>query len=369
MTGEKSSLPLYRKTLEWLLEPGNPSVRCLALTALLGRSVGDAEVREARGAIMKTGVVPALLARQEPGGHWGKPDAFYTGKYRSTVWTLLVLAEHLADGSDSRVRRACEFLLAHSRDPQSGGFSYQRAKRAGGGLPSGVIPCLTGNVVWSLLRLGYLGDERVEQGVEWLTRFLRFDDGESAPPADFPYNRWEMCYGRHSCFMGVVKGLKALAEIPAKRRSPAVRRTIAAAVEFLLRHRVYRRSHDLTKVAKPGWTRFGFPRMYQTDVLEIALLLLGLGCRDERLRDAIELVSSRRRPDGRWLLQDTFNGKFAVDVERKGLPSKWVTLNALRVLRMGGHDHDDDHDAAVPDSMGEVQRGTPKKQVPQPRTG
>ena len=30
---------------------------------------------------------------------------------------------------------------------------------------------------------------------------------------------------------------------------------------------------------------------------------------------------------------DTFNGSFQVDIEVKGQPSKWVTLNALRVLK------------------------------------
>jgi hypothetical protein len=187
-------------------------------------------------------------------------------------------------------------------------------------------------MVWSLLRFGYLGDPRVELGVEWLTRFLRFDDAESKPPVDWPYAHWEMCYGRHSCLMGVVKGLKALAEIPEKARSRSVRRTIKAAVEFILRHRVYKRSHNLARVAKPGWTRFGFPRMYQTDVLEVTRLLVDLGVRDARMQDALELIESRRQPDGKWLLADTFNGKFLFDVEEKGRPSKWITLNALRTL-------------------------------------
>jgi hypothetical protein len=199
-------------------------------------------------------------------------------------------------------------------------------------LPSEVIPCLTGNLAWCLLRLGFHDDERVAHAIDWLTRFLRFDDGDSSPPSDWPYHRWEMCYGRHSCFMGVVKGIKALAEIPDARRSPEVRRTLDAGVDFLLRHRIYRKSNDLARVAKPGWTRFGFPRMYQTDVLEIARLLVGLGVRDPRLGDAIELIRSRRLADGRWLLEDTFNGKLQVDIEDKGKPSKWITLSALRTL-------------------------------------
>jgi hypothetical protein len=325
-----------RAIIDWLLQPEDPAVRYLTLTRLLRRSERNPEVRKARREIMETGVVAEILERQEPEGCWGRPDSFYTGKYKSTVWQLIVLAEHQADGRDQRVSRACEFILASSQDRGTGGFSQRRAKRTGGGLPREVIPCLTGNLVWSLLRLGRGDDERVWRGIEWLTRFLRFDDGESAPPVGWPYAHWEMCYGRHACFMGVAKGLKALAAVPEERRSAAVRDTIHACSEFLLRHHVYRRSHDLARVAKPGFTRFGFPRMYQTDALEIARLLVDLGCTDPRLQDALALIASRRQPDGRWLLQDTFNGSFLVDVERKGEPSKWITLNALRVLQAGG---------------------------------
>jgi len=72
--------------------------------------------------------------------------------------------------------------------------------------------------------------------------------------------------------------------------------------------------------------------MYQTDALEITHLLVGLGVRDKRLHEAISLIRSKRQPDDRWLLQDTFNGKYLVDIEQKGSPSKWITLKALCVL-------------------------------------
>jgi len=59
--------------------------------------------------------------------------------------------------------------------------------------------------------------------------------------------------------MGVVKTLKALAEIPVARRNKAVKETIELAVEYLLKHHIYKQSHNLEKVAKPGWLRLGFP--------------------------------------------------------------------------------------------------------------
>ena len=126
---------------------------------------------------------------------------------------------------------------------------------------------------------------------------MRFDDGDGEAPTGWPYDRYEMCWGRHTCHMGVVKALKALAEIPPERRSPAVRRTLDEGAEFMLSHHVHKRSHDLAKTSKPGWRRFGFPLMYQTDVLEILGILAKLGrAGDERAREARALVASRPTP-------------------------------------------------------------------------
>jgi hypothetical protein len=140
-----------------------------------------------------------------------------------------------------------------------------------------------------------------------------------------------MCWGRHTCHMGAVKALKALAQIPPERRTPEVRQTLADGVEFLLRHHVHRCSHDLAHDSTPGWRRFGLPLMYQTDVLEILGILTTLGVRDDRMDEALVLVAAKRDADGRWDLANTFNGRFVADIETKGEPSRWITLRALEV--------------------------------------
>jgi hypothetical protein len=295
---------------------------------------------------MARGTVPAILAAQGDDGHWGGRDRFYTAKYRGTVWQLLILAELGADGADERARRGCEAVLRDAQDRLSGGFAVNRAKKEGGGLHSRVIPCLTGNMVFSLIRLGLLDDPRLQAAVDWLTTYARCDDGDGeapgavaglagdrAPATGWPYGAWEMCWGRHTCHMGVVKTLKGLAEIPPARRSSAVRRTLDDGAEFLLRHHVHRRSHDPARDAKPGWKRLGFPRMWQTDALEILDILARLGkAGDERAGAARTLVAAKAEVDGRWTLRDTFNGRFVVDIEAKGEPSRWLTLRALRAL-------------------------------------
>ena len=52
--------------------------------------------------------------------------------------------------------------------------------------------------------------------------------------------------------------------------------------------------------------------------------------RDPRLAEAIDIVCSRRGP---WLLDYSYKGKTYFQLERIGMPSRWNTLRALRVLR------------------------------------
>jgi hypothetical protein len=318
---------------DWLLEKDNPSVRYFTLTQILEKSQDSSEVQEAKRDIMVAGVVPKILAKQNAGGYWEEPEKFYTAKYKGTVWQLIILAELGAHGQDERVKKACEFILETSQERKSGGFSAWLSVKVGGGRYSGVLPCLTGNMVWSLIRLGYLGDPRVKRGVDWIVKYQRFDDGEAYPPKIWPYEKATSCFGKHSCHMGVAKALKALAEIPAAERSNGVVDALARGVEYMLKHHIYKRSHNLSKVSKPGWLRLGFPLMYQTDVLELLGILTSLGCKDERLQEAVDLVLSKQDEKGMWTLENTFNGRFQTSIEQKGDRSKWVTLNALKALK------------------------------------
>ena len=72
--------------------------------------------------------------------------------------------------------------------------------------------------------------------------------------------------------------------------------------------------------------------MYQTDVLEILEILTKLGYKDKGMQEAMDLVTAKQDEEGRWKLESTFNGRFQTNIERKSKPSKWITLNALKVL-------------------------------------
>jgi hypothetical protein len=325
---------LHADPMDWLLEPTNPSVRYITLRDVLGKPETHPEVIQTKQKIMQTGVVPTILEKQKAKGYWEAPERFYTAKYKGTVWQLIILAEHFANEADSRIRNACEFILANSQDTESGGFAYNRSATKGGGRHSEVIPCLTGNIVFSLIRLGYLNDPRIQKGIEWITNYQRFDDRIATVPTGWPYDRLKTgCFSRHSCHMGAAKALKALAEIPEKKRKNAVKKTIEKGAEYFLIHHVFRSSHHLYKIPKPGWLRYGFPLMYQTDALEILGFLTKLGYHDERMQEAIDILISKQNTQGRWPLENTFNGRYQVNIEKKDEQSKWITLRAVQVLK------------------------------------
>lgn len=320
-------------TIEWLLSEENPSVRYFTMTKLLEKEDADNEVAKAKSNIMQMGIVPQIIAQQKENSYWGSPSRFYHAKYTGTVWQLMILAEHGADSSDIRIQNACNFILKYSQDYESYGFAHNKSNKSGGGRHSEVIPCLTGNMLWSLIKLGFIEDERVLKGIEWIIKYQRTDDGNTFPPNEWPYDKYEICWGKHSCHMGVVKSLKALSAIPEAKRTITINEKINALVEYLLIHHIYKKSHELKSVSKPGWLKFGFPLMYQTDILEILEILTDLKVRDARMNDAIDILRSKQNKEKRWNLENSYNGKMLVDIEEKGKSSRWITYKALKILK------------------------------------
>jgi len=324
---------LKADSTNWLLEEENHSVRYFALKDIFDKPEDDKLVQDARREIMRSGLVSGILQKQQETEYIRAYPRFYTNKYKGLVWSLIVLAE-LGAEAIPQIKEQCEYILNNSQEPRDGGFSQNIAVRTGGGRITEVIPCLTGNMVWSLIRFGYLDDPRLQRGIDWITRFMRYNDGIENDPQIPPYNHYEMCWGAHTCHMGVVKVLKALSVIPMGKRTKEVNDTIQKSVEFLLIHHIYKRSHNLNKTSKPGWLKFGFPLMYQTDVLEILDILTGLGIVDSRMNESINVIRAKQDDMGRWIAENTYNSdRLLIPIEQQGEQSKWLTLRAMRVLK------------------------------------
>jgi hypothetical protein len=320
--------------IDWLLEEdeNNPSVRYLALRDLLGFSESDSQVRRAKSAIFDYGPAPVILEAQEPEGYWVKAGSGYSPKYRSTVWSLLILAELVADPDDARVRRGCDYLLDHGR-AQNGAFSANRKP-----VPSGALHCLNGNMIFALQRLGFGQDPRLQEAIDWLARSIvgqqpitYYASGVSAPGFACGVN------GGLPCAWGANKATRALLDVPQDAQNPLVERALDAAAEFLLSRDPAVADYPYTKRVSATWFKLGFPLSYWSDVLETVSNLVRLGCaEDARVEAGLEWIMAKRRDDGRWKLENDLNGKMWVDIGKRGKPSKWVTLRALKVLKTAG---------------------------------
>jgi hypothetical protein len=319
---------LKQDPTKWLLEEDNPSVRYWTLLKIEGRR-NDSTLEGLKKAIMKSEVVKGILAAQGVNGYWGEGPDIYNPKYRATTHTLRILAE-LGATRNHKIEKGIERIFDCQLD--SGHFLAKPPKTARGRaskLVDGI--CITGNILGYLIHFGYYDDERTQKAIQFIVDTHTDDCGWKcrAYPIDqkvvYPIN----------CFMGSIKGLIALSMIPKKKRSSTINAIIEKNVEVILRNKVfmYLREKDGKRKAKYGWTRFGFPLFYNSDILEILGLLAGLGIKDPRTRNATELILSQQLDNGKWLLRHSFNGKMWRDVEVKGEPSKWITLRALYALK------------------------------------
>src|SRR5947199_252991 len=102
--------------LNWLLEREDPPIRFFALRDILGKSPKGREVLEVQEQIRKYSPVRRVLRARTADGYWPPKETFYTPKWTSTVWPLMLLGE-MGFTPDEGVKRACEkFLDLHQLD-------------------------------------------------------------------------------------------------------------------------------------------------------------------------------------------------------------------------------------------------------------
>jgi hypothetical protein len=84
---------LQGDSLTWLLEPDPPGVRYLAMRDLLDYPDDDPNLLIARKAAHTDGPIAAILDEMDETGYWMKPGPGYGPKYRSSVWSAIMLAQ------------------------------------------------------------------------------------------------------------------------------------------------------------------------------------------------------------------------------------------------------------------------------------
>ncbi|MGE5828537.1 MAG: hypothetical protein ACM30G_09275 [Micromonosporaceae bacterium] len=302
--------------IDWLLD-SDPAIRWQVLRDLTGAPTGEVLAERARVATEGWGA--RLLARQGPDGQWDGGTYFPSPFDRSeegqpwtaTTHTLALLRACGLDPDSEPARRAVALVRENSRW-EEGNQRYFDGE---------VEPCINGTAV----AIGAYFGENVEGIVARLVD-EQLEDGGWNCEAERGSTR--------SSFDTTVNVLEGLLEHErATGGSPA---TIAArrrGEQYLLDRRLFRRQ-STGAVIDPSWLEFSFPSRWHYDVLRGLDHLRSAGDPpDERIAEAIELLRSKRQPEGWWLLENTHAGRihFAME-DGDGRPSRWNTLRALRVL-------------------------------------
>jgi hypothetical protein len=324
-------------TIDWLLEQDTPGVRYLALRDLIGYPSDDPELRAACIEAHTKGPIAAILAEMADDGYWVKPGPGYSPKYRSTVWSIITLAQLGAVAEqDERIGRACAYLLNHALTP-GGQFTTS-------GAPSGTADCLQGNLCSALMDIGY-DDPRLDQAFEWMARSIT---GDGVAPMEDRYAAVRYYAGKCGpqfacgsnnhlpCAWGAVKVMLAFSKLPVERHTPVITHAIQEGVSFLFSTDPALANYPSGYNDKPSsnWWKFGFPVFYVTDILQTVEALVGLGYgSDSRLTHAVNVIRDKQDTQGRWALEYDYSGKTWVSFGTKKQPNKWVTLRALRVLK------------------------------------
>ena len=115
---------------------------------------------------------------------------------------------------------------------------------------------------------------------------------------------------------------------------------IEQCIEFILIHHVYKSSHNLTKSLNPKMTQLTFPNYYYPDLLYALLLLTEKKIKDSRMDDAVNYLIKKQNNEGKWKMQRLYNERskndcfpIVVQLEDRGMPSRWITLRVLTVLK------------------------------------
>lgn len=317
-------------SINWLLDPSHPALRCLALTDLLELAADHPQVVATREKVLDDPWIEALFTGQQPNGKFARADGsiiFPYTKWMGIHWRLVSLVELGIPPGEPRATAAVEdelaWLTSHthrSRIPTFDGRTRRCTSQEG-------------NALAACCRLGLAQDPRVELLAESLVAWQWPDGG---------WNCDKHPEASHSSFheslipmWGLFEYFRATGNADALA---AARRT----AEFFLRHRLFR-SERTGDIIHPEMLELHYPPYWHYDILQALLIFYRMDLlADERVSEALDLLQDRCHTDGTWRAGRHYwrppGGELyqePVDWGRRG-PNAMITLNALRVLKTAG---------------------------------
>jgi hypothetical protein len=301
--------------IDWLLD-GDPAIRWQVLSDL--EHAPEDVVSAERARVEHEGWGPRLLELEDADGLWDGGACFpanYTGTesgqpWTATMHTLQTLQLFGLDPASECARRMIALVAENGRWEHDGQRYFDGE----------VEPCINGRTIETGAHFGIDVSPIVERILN-----ERLDDGGWNCEAENGSVR--------SSFDTTINVLDGLAEFERTTGgSPEIREARLGGEEYLLERSLFRRK-STGDIVDPAYLDFAFPYYWHYDVLRVLDYFRHSGADpDPRMAEAVEVVRSKRQPDGRWLLDRIHPGRVHFDFEEVGMPSRWNTVRALRVI-------------------------------------
>ena len=317
-------MPDSGSVIDWLLG-SDPSIRWQVMRDLL--DAPESEWTAERTKVETEGWGARLLSYEDADGQWAGgaflPRDFNFQEWQdvgqpwtATAFSLSQLREFGLDPSSDPAKRAVELIGVNSKWDHAGQPYWEGE----------VEECINGRAVADG---AYFGAD-VSSIVDRLA-VERLDDGG--------WNCERANGSVRSSFASTINVLEGLLEYErATGGTPESREARKSGEEYLLERNLFRRL-STGEPADEQFLSFLHPSRWRYDVLRAldyfcsAAALTG-AAPDPRLGDAIDHVRSRRLADGSWPLDWSLPGRVWFEVDSgAGEPSRWVTLQAKRVLK------------------------------------
>ena len=297
-------------SLDWLLD-SDAAIRWQTLRDLTDAPPEAVSAERAR--VAREGLGATVLAHQGDDGAWHRSGS---DDWLPTLFAPILLRAAGTDPKDPAVVAAMDRVTA--------GFRWHESFGKKPLFEGEVEPCINGH---ALAAGSYFG-----RPSESLARRLLGEQlADGGWNCDAPKSTVSSFHSTICVLEGLLEYERATggaAEIEAARQR---------AEEYLLSRALFRR-RSTGEVASRTFLELAFPPRYHYDVLRALDYFRAAGGRpDARVAEAVELVESKRQPDGRWLLDRSYGEMFDFSLdESPGEPSRWNTLRAMRVLRWYG---------------------------------
>lgn len=267
----------------WLLENDDPSILLWYQLDIAQRPEDARAVLETRERVLYSEPVQTIFAAQNELGFWGAASSLAHPYYTATLWNLALLAELGIPRASRRARNACEFVL-------------QNFLRADGTF-AGLNEIATGYLLRAFGYFNYAADARVLRAARVLSERV-----ETSPAR-----------------LAALWGWRAFCA------DEEIARLARENVERMLEE------------AKTGNAAVNLPYTFpqfdaRDELFHLRVLAEYERVQDERAAPLVDALAAKQNERAQWTLERDLNAQLLTPLEHAGAPSRWATLNALRVI-------------------------------------